>query len=496
MSKLSEKDKLRILTNKRLDLTADENAYLGGAFGQDQYQDDITDYVEVLVHDMEENLLESNIVNFDEIENDNYTIKLKTGTILRRLGYDRGKFIVKYNFLRQTAGSYETMLVDTNGEIYTGEFDPNNPADVNRIDNDLFLKENKYLIHSISPDRTEIRLLPQNIANEKYLRDFYNLSKTYKKVQSSPELGGFVEFVETLDSAGQPNAKKLSKKIKFIQGTDETFQKQMIGGTFSIPNFFHVKTIPPTFNPTLLGTDIVTKVERFNPDQIQASFTLAEESYQHVIPNANNFLSTTFDRIYEHFKGTDGEGYDWDDEIPTSATYRSGNGYNSDAAIKYVRDVVMRRVVDLSDFHFNQPKFKRPSDDNPYNIILESNSILPADESCTYTWEVHGWQKDDSGDQIDELIPRVAGETSGNDFSIMTIDDSLEFKYAVKSNTDPKVATITYLAVDEVERPRMRFAIQLHTRDIALGVKLTVTSNLIERNSFIVLPAVLETARN
>ena len=41
-------------------------------------------------------------------------IKLKTGTILRKLGYDRGRYIVKYNFLRKIAGSYENILVDEN----------------------------------------------------------------------------------------------------------------------------------------------------------------------------------------------------------------------------------------------------------------------------------------------------------------------------------------------------------------------------------------------
>ena len=39
------------------------------------------------------------------------------------------------------------------------------------------LKENKYLIHEISPTRTELRLITQNIREEDYLRGFYRLGK-------------------------------------------------------------------------------------------------------------------------------------------------------------------------------------------------------------------------------------------------------------------------------------------------------------------------------
>ena len=59
-------------------------------------------------------------------------MKLKTGTILRKMGYDRGRFVVKYNFLRRMAGSHETLLVNNDGSTLVGE------PDLNELDKTIF----------------------------------------------------------------------------------------------------------------------------------------------------------------------------------------------------------------------------------------------------------------------------------------------------------------------------------------------------------------------
>ena len=64
------------------------------------------DYVEALIHDADQNFIQSVIVDredytYNEIEG-KPEIKLNTGTILRKIGYDRGKYVVKYNFLRKS----------------------------------------------------------------------------------------------------------------------------------------------------------------------------------------------------------------------------------------------------------------------------------------------------------------------------------------------------------------------------------------------------------
>ena len=98
MARLNTKDRELLRTGKDIDLTSTSYAYLGGKFLTNP-----NDYIEALIYDTDENFLESAVVDstdytFDE---DNPTIRLKTGTILRKLGYDRGRYIIKYNFLRK-----------------------------------------------------------------------------------------------------------------------------------------------------------------------------------------------------------------------------------------------------------------------------------------------------------------------------------------------------------------------------------------------------------
>ena len=182
MSRLNKTDLELLQTGQEVNLSSKNYAYLGGEFTHNP-----NDYVEVLIYDTNENFLESAVVDkADYTFNKSDGVSLKTGTILRKLGYDKGRYIIKYNFLRKVAGSYENILVDKNNEKYNGEFDINNQSDVDRIGNDLFLKEYKYPIHEISPTRQEVRLItdfikePENSNN--YLRDFYNMQKNTKRI--------------------------------------------------------------------------------------------------------------------------------------------------------------------------------------------------------------------------------------------------------------------------------------------------------------------------
>ena len=168
MITLKEKDKELITTSKVVNYEASDKFYLGGKFGE---QDD--DYVHLLIHDENENFLESYIlVSDDYMFDDEDRFQAKTGTILRKLGYDRGRFVLKFVFLRYLGGSPNTVLVQTNGQIYKGAFDKNNPQDMLRVTGgrgvlpDLSVKDDRYLIDEISGTRTEIRVIPQAIDDE------------------------------------------------------------------------------------------------------------------------------------------------------------------------------------------------------------------------------------------------------------------------------------------------------------------------------------------
>ena len=166
MARLNTKDRELLRTGKDIDLASKSYAYLGGKFLTNP-----NDYIEALIYDTDENFLESAVVDstdytFDE---DNPTIRLKTGTILRKMGYDRGRYIIKYNFLRKIAGSYETILVDESNNPYDGDYEvqPSGKI-VTPTDEELSLKEYKYFIHEISPTRKEVRLATQNIKDVQY----------------------------------------------------------------------------------------------------------------------------------------------------------------------------------------------------------------------------------------------------------------------------------------------------------------------------------------
>ena len=232
-SDLSLADKQILSTNKRINLNDSEYRYVGGMFGTNQ-----NDYVEVLVYDADNNLIETSIVHPDDYIINNMGVNLKTGNILRKLGYDRGRFIVRYNFLRKIAGSYETILVDDENKIWNDSYhvmDDGTIMDGESHDvstqKKLFLKENKYIVHEISPSRTEVRLIPQNINDSTYKQ---NLVRTSKQ-RIVKDLDNTVEFLNK------------SENDKVLESTD-VLPQSYVGSLFYIKDYFveSYKNLPST----------------------------------------------------------------------------------------------------------------------------------------------------------------------------------------------------------------------------------------------------------
>ena len=59
------------------------------------------------------------------------------------------------------------------------------------IEGETRLKEFKYFIHEISPSRSELRIVPQNISNELYLNEFYDMQRTNKRINTGNSVIGF-----------------------------------------------------------------------------------------------------------------------------------------------------------------------------------------------------------------------------------------------------------------------------------------------------------------
>ena len=248
-NKLSEKDLelLQVKGKKEIDPSNPEFAYLFPRFDA-SVEGNERDYIEAHIFDTNDNFLESATVDRKYIDKDiNNFIKIKTGTFLRTIGYDRGRYVVKYNFFRKQAGDYKPILVDVGGNIFNELIDSGPDGNVTiqsdgRIftkgDNkkELFLRENKYFIHEISESRKEVRLAAQQIKSDKYLRDFFNLQKEKKRIGSVGTIDSHLVFEAPV---GTPGASKAdSNTLVLANPNGNEFPKNLVGGIFEVSNAF------------------------------------------------------------------------------------------------------------------------------------------------------------------------------------------------------------------------------------------------------------------
>ena len=331
MIRIKKEDEQLISTRKTIDNNAPSKAYLGGPFLSND-----KDVIQALIHDENENFLESIILDREdyEIPVGGGDIKILTGTFLRKNGYDRGRFVVKYMFLRYVAGSHETVLVKQNGQFFGKSadetFDRNNPADMQRVTGgpgvlpDLEVKDNKYWVEEISGTRSEIRIVPQNIVDEDYLNDFSDMQNIKKRFSSD---GGNLAGIYFAGNSGD------SRRVQF-GGEIGLNKKILTGGRLYIPNAFITSVTPP---PAPDGTEDPRSSEERDAisfDDIQASFFVSaifqgtelawsQESYQlnQFLPNISydgntgldavlrpdNFGDRYFRQYIELFKGFDGD---------------------------------------------------------------------------------------------------------------------------------------------------------------------------------------------
>lgn len=176
-------------------------------------------------------------------------LDLDTGKIVRDLGFRRGRFKLEFDFFRVLAGSPFPVLVNDRERIFSGEFDfDSNSGIISSTTSDiksdtgegerLYVKDNKYLITSISADRTELILSPAFINDEKYLEDFrlagYNCFNWFPPdgvSLSFPNPGQqFIQIVAETDEAQQ-----------FIDENKTSFKK-WINGTVRVNNAYYVGT--------------------------------------------------------------------------------------------------------------------------------------------------------------------------------------------------------------------------------------------------------------
>ncbi len=226
------------------------------AFGSDE-----ADLIRVCIYGNDGGLISSKYFTNDQINSYvNQTIpgkpaivELNAGNMLRELGFRRGRFTVKFDFLRLQAGSPFPILVNEDDKIFNGNYNKHtngyfyalqDDEDSSTVQGDkLFVRENKFIIQKISGDRTEVVLSPAFINDEKYLEDFrtaaYNCMNWFSDEDPPPNA-----------VFGTPD----SNMISF--GTENNMPMTFMNGTIRINNaYFMGKRI----------IDEIRELEQFEP---------------------------------------------------------------------------------------------------------------------------------------------------------------------------------------------------------------------------------------
>mgnify|MGYP003152678629 CR=1 FL=1 len=468
--RLEEKDYNILYSGKTID-TDDANYRYIASF--DPNSED--DYVEALIHDAEQNFIQSVIVDredytYNEIEG-KPEIKLNTGTILRKIGYDRGKYVIKYNFLRKKAGSYETILVDENSDRYIGDYHvmPDGTIMDGASHEDstgkiLQVKELKYFIQAISPSRNEIRIVPQKIKDNKYINSFVNLQTRNNQytLNEAVSLHGTAQSSTAGDS-----------KIVYVSN-NEALKKNMEGGTFFINNSFIEQVIPPTPPPgegnlfeevDTVGTDPLVVASRFVILEETTNYFAAGEKdfnflYNHFTNNGtekNITIDSPLPKIINFFRTRDAQGR----VINTDKTIKDVFGASADT--RGGKDNVLASVA----------KFKNSSENQPTILTLGSVSSRPQNVAFEYEWTIFGFDRNRYGEGRNEehRYDPITGRVGGSGDIIIQGESA---------------GTLTAKGTD-----KKQITIEIYGGDIRLGVALRISRPAADLESSVALPTAI-----
>ena len=252
LTKLSDKD-FELLKKERMSVLG-ETGPLSPSFGNG-----VEDFVKFHVYDINGTYLKSGIS--EDFENDGNSIKLKPGNDLRKMGFTRGDYKVKYFFYRRLAGADEVVLtksvgdqsgivhsgnpqltgipmgafyVDDDGKVFEGEKPPVDGSEPSELD----VKEYKFFIDEVSADRMEVRLAPQVINLDKYKEEFSDLSDEYGIYTSIKGFGNIMSGggLNGLGKFGGINSTAFQFDTK--AGGDPGFKQKYVGGTLEVENAF------------------------------------------------------------------------------------------------------------------------------------------------------------------------------------------------------------------------------------------------------------------
>ena len=385
------------------------------------------DYIEVFLYNTNDDLLETSVVEKSDYSIDSDGVKLKTGTILRKMGYDRGRYRVKYNFLRKTAGSYETVLTDTNNRIYNGPFHVMDNGNIMKgaehTDGaeQLFIKENKYIVQEISPTRTEVRIIGQNIDDVKYNQDLFFSGKQRRKDD--------VDLSFKFINRNSTTSEDLLNKSVVLRASDELPQSYL-GGLIYLNNAFVEQRITP--EPPLDVLDPSTTLEEeIVGDNVQARWIFSDTSLTTVRDINPSQINNSLNKMWLDFSK--------EEEAPgTNHPYKTTPSerklyYEQDRG-KDDNDELRRGIAR----QYQTPVFEKG------RIKLKSVSTKPAEDSLVkYTWTLTGidFTKQDSYDGTISPNEALITESGGVRYQTESTNGS-EIEVQLKGNNTDIAVTL------------------------------------------------------
>ena len=194
-----------------------------------------TDFIEYYVYDSDDNFIVSKIKKSGAKSD---LVQLTPGKDLRDCGLIAGKYKVVYNFLRQRGGKPRVFFVDEGGKLWNGnirqegekyfkgiELDLTNP----NTREEVFVFDDTYMVHQISPSRQEVRIIPKTSDISEYNNGFASLN--FKEFRYNPLL---------TDIAGDGKIDKADpfKFTSTLENADGGFKEEMVDGFIEIQNAF------------------------------------------------------------------------------------------------------------------------------------------------------------------------------------------------------------------------------------------------------------------
>ena len=350
------------------------------------------DVVEVLIHDENQNFLERGVVDSSDVLFSTDGVRLKTGVILRKFGYDRGRYVVKYNFLRNLAGSDETVLVDDNGDIYDGDFhvmpdgtimDGESHEDSEGII--LRLLELKYFIQEISGTRREIRILPQEIKDIEYINRFLSLPSGNRRLKIKNNSVKFKVDAQGSTLAGQSLSLEFQNNSSVIP--------EMKGGLIYLNNAY-----VESETKQVSQQDLDTRIEELDSTTTQARFLIIADNGREFkgdksFKNIHNLLSplSEADSLSPNQFGNNSLSFEGD-----------GRSFRD---VRWLNENIFQKVNFTAE---------GGGAESPVIVTLRSISERPQNVAFLYEWEFFGYDK--QGNKYNKITPKIPGTDGGEIF--------------------------------------------------------------------------------